>query len=594
MAKNENNNYVVIIENAQTKLQLLLKSTVTNLLERTIIGTQANQIIQECKSELKDLQAPETLIKQVETGLKATFMQWFNIITARLLKELKRTKNPYFGISYKTITGVEPKEKGKSLIVNLNNLKQIFKDRPEFLKGGFGGGSSGGNGGDDNLFDNLEQGGIKNIRDYFTTGETGYSQMFIEDYQKRVNNEIMRIAKMNVVLRDRLGRRMSVRNLAEMQVRFEEQQNDCKRLKDKGVEYVVATSHNNASERCQPWQGKIFKLDAEIGSVEIGKHIFKGEPKPIGKTPDGKPCYSLREAMSYGFLGYNCRHRLIEYTKGMIMPKPYPDRQVKNERAKEKHIREMERKIREKKRQSMLTTDKEERKKLQEETKELEKDYWKYCKENDYPVAEWRTRVSLEERQGLKSGEISFEPSSTNGGNTYQRGSLMNGGASGNGSSGGNGNNNALKGLNLTDDDIAAQEKFERLSNTSENIYKVQKLTNIDQFAKHLPDIVKLDRTIVLTEKSRQHILDGHEEISEHIDKLLDYVNDPDLIVSNLGAHRPNGGKDSLNIVKYFDKNHKEEGYLFITVSFKDIYDKYANSIITARKQTRPFKGKIL
>ena len=263
-------------------------------------------------------------------------------------------------------------------------------------------------GGNPPLLNSLEEDGIENIRDYFTTGETGYSQMLIDDYQKRVNNEIMRISKMNVVLRDKNGRKLSIRNLAEMQVRFDELQKDCKRLQDRGINYVIATSHNNASERCQPWQGKIFMLDAAVGEVAIKKEIYKGEPKPIGKTPDGKDYYSLKEAMSYGFLGYNCRHRVIEYKPGMIVPKHYPNRQIELEREKEEHIRQMERLIREKKRQALLTTDKNERKKFQEESKKLEDDYWKYCKDHNYPVAEWRTRVSKEEREGLKSGDIKF------------------------------------------------------------------------------------------------------------------------------------------------------------------------------------------
>ena len=142
----------------------------------------------------------------------------------------------------------------------------------------------------------MELGGVTNIRDYFTTGETGYSQMFINDYQKRVNREIIKIASMNVVLVDRKSRTISARNLAEMQVRYEEQVKDFEKLDKKGVKYVVATSHANASERCQPWQGKIFELDAKFGDVTIGKIIQHGEPNPKGKI-DGKNYYSLEEAI---------------------------------------------------------------------------------------------------------------------------------------------------------------------------------------------------------------------------------------------------------------------------------------------------------
>lgn len=93
-----------------------------------------------------------------------------------MLLEGAKKGNPIFYTSYTKITGVEPKIKGKSIIINIDGK------------------------------DNFELGGVKNIRDYFTTGETGYSQMFIEDYQKRVNQEITKIASSNVVLRDSLNR----------------------------------------------------------------------------------------------------------------------------------------------------------------------------------------------------------------------------------------------------------------------------------------------------------------------------------------------------------------------------------------------------
>ena len=211
--------------------------------------------------------------------------------------------------------------------------------------------------------------------------------MFIDDYQKKVNREIMKIASMNVVLVDRKGRTMSARNLAEMQVRYEEQVKDFEKLDKKGVKYVVATSHDNASERCQPWQGKIFELDAKVGDVTIGK------------TPDGKDYYSLKEAMTHGFLGYNCRHRIIEYKSGMVMPKSYTENKINSERNIEKTARSLERQIRNAKKKSMLANNTIDRKKYQEESKKLQDTYWQYCKEHDYPVAEWRIRVSLTERE---------------------------------------------------------------------------------------------------------------------------------------------------------------------------------------------------
>lgn len=181
-----------------------------------------------------------------------------------------------------------------------------------------------------------------------------------------------------------------------------------KKLDKKGVKYVVATSHANASERCQSWQGKIFELDAKVGDVTIGKTIQHGEPKPKGKI-DGKNYYSLEEAMKKGFLGYNCRHRIIEYKTGMVMPKSYTENKINSERNIEKTARSLERQIRNAKKKSMLANTSDQRKKYQEESKKLQDTYWNYCKEHDYPVAEWRTRVSLNEREGIKNGGISSE-----------------------------------------------------------------------------------------------------------------------------------------------------------------------------------------
>lgn len=392
-------NIVVLIEDTTLKLQRLLSTMVNDRIKRDIIGTEAKRIINECIKKLNEANCPKEFIEKQRQAFMSTFTNWYMQITTNLAKLAQKTKNPTFYQSYKEITGIEPKISGKSIVINVG------------AKSDYG--------------DNMELGGVKNIRDYFTTGETGYSQMFVEDYQKRVNREIMKIASMNVVLVNRKGKTMSARNLAEMQVRFEEQVKDFDKLDKKGVKFVVATSHSNASERCQPWQGKIFELDAKVGDVTIGKEIQHGEPTPKGKMPNGKNYYSLKEAMEKGFLGYNCRHRIVEYKSGMVMPKQYTENQINKERNIEQTARSLERQIRNAKKKSMLANNSLDRKKYQEESKKLQDTYWDYCKEHDYPVAEWRTRVALNEREGLKSGSISNVPNDNNKGVKYQTGSLL-------------------------------------------------------------------------------------------------------------------------------------------------------------------------
>lgn len=390
MEQRDDSNYelVVIIEDATTKLQRTLSQAVTNSVQKEIIGNQAKEIISVCIRNLQENKADANFIQQVETGLKASFIRWYEQITAMLLKEALKGKNNLYAINYKNIAGVDPKKNGKSIIINLAEKNQF------------------------------ETGGISNIREFVTTGETGYSQMFIEDYQKRVNQEIARIANQNVVLRDKRGRRLSVRNLAEMEVRYQEQIKDFERLKQKDTKFVYASSHKNPSKRCEIWQGKLFVIDTEIGLGKPGNYVAGYTPKIVGKL-DGINYYSLKDALAHGFLGYNCRHRLVAYKKGMTKPKEYPKEVINAERIAEQKLRSLENKIRNAKRNYLISDDKEIKKEFRQESLKLQKDYVALCSKYKYPIAEWRTRVTLEERTNFKNGNISFEANAKNSGVMY-------------------------------------------------------------------------------------------------------------------------------------------------------------------------------
>lgn len=369
-ANNESYEAVVVLEEAQTKLQKLLSTMITDIVQRQIVGRQAQDIIDKCISDLRELNVDNTFITKAEIGLKSSFTRWYNETLNRLLFNAKIKNNPLFILSYKQITGITPKEASKAMIINLSQIE------------GF------------------ETGAVENIRDYFTTGEKGYSQMFIDDYQKRVNEEINNIANKNTILRDKANRRMSVRNLAEMEVRFQELKKDEASLKAKGIDYAYATSHSNASKRCSIWQGKLFYLDGSIGVTTLGNYIEGYTPKPLGKI-DGIDYYSLADAIHHGFLGYNCRHRMVAYKKGMTAPREYPARFIDMERNREQYLRSLENKIRHAKRNYALSDDKNLRKYYQDQSVELQKLYRDKCNQYNYPIAEWRTRVSQTERDDL-------------------------------------------------------------------------------------------------------------------------------------------------------------------------------------------------
>jgi hypothetical protein len=203
----------------------------------------------------------------------------------------------------------------------------------------------------------------------------------MDDYVGIVKNVMKKIADMDLVMRDINGRKLSVRNLAEITDRFDETRDKLTKLKSKGIEYAVASSHANASARCQILQGKIFELDVEPNSKFIQNVDLKYQPTPKGKI-DGIDYYSLADAMRYGFLGYNCRHRLVKYTKGMDLFKEYPAKRIEKERNLELKQRQLERKIRKCKHEASMAVTPEDRKKWTEKSKEYQKEYHDYCHSN--------------------------------------------------------------------------------------------------------------------------------------------------------------------------------------------------------------------
>ena len=367
--------WALIIEEANIQMKLALKTGVIDTTKKEVIKSNVRKIIDSTKNELKKAEAPQALIDRTDKTLKLRFADWYTYITQQLLKEATRAKNPLLFKSYKEITG-EDLKKSKGLVVEM---------------GGY------------------IEGSIPNIEDYMTTGRTAGAQSFMDGYVEAVKSAMKAIAEKNLVMKDRLGRKLSLRNMAEMTARFQNTQERLKKLKDAGTEYVIASSHSNASKRCQIWQGKIFIIDCEIGARFQQKVDFSYRPTPVGKI-DGLDYYSLKDAMLHGFLGYNCRHRLVKYRKGMDLFNEYDANTIAKERYLEEHQRCLERKIRKAKEKSMLAIGPKERRAYTNESKHYQEIYVKFCQDKGLVNYEWRTRISRVERKLLPEIERNRQP----------------------------------------------------------------------------------------------------------------------------------------------------------------------------------------
>lgn len=166
-------------------------------------------------------------------------------------------------------------------------------------------------------------------------------QKFSKDYfRDNVKPIYERLVKQYPLDPNDVSGRNSLRNLAEMEVRYQSHKDSIENLKAKGVKLVIASTHADCSERCAKWQGKVFSLDGTYGTTDDGRHY-----EPLENATD--IYYTTKAGKTYknGLLGFNCRHFLIPYKSGYRFPKP-----IVNEERRQYGItlkqRELERQVR--------------------------------------------------------------------------------------------------------------------------------------------------------------------------------------------------------------------------------------------------------
>lgn len=262
-----------------------------------------------------------------------------------------------------------------------------------------------------------------------TSGEFGYDQMIIEDYQARVKEAINTISKQTLTektYREVNGRKVgapvfvSIRNKAEMAVRYDAMKEELKEFVADKEQYVIVSQHADASLRCSPLQGLLYKLDVNpedhIKVVLSSKELGSKKPKEIGKV-DGNPYYSLKEAMSYGLFSYNCRHRFIKYIPGQkITPQyQYDSKAAEAKREIDTNMRTLERQIRMLKEREVLSIDSNERKAYIKASKQAQAKYRAYAQKHGRVINEWRCSITRSERafnkeQTSQTGKPSIMP----------------------------------------------------------------------------------------------------------------------------------------------------------------------------------------
>ena len=232
---------------------------------------------------------------------------------------------------------------------------------------------------------------IDAFRPYVSNNAKGLA--IIKGYEAKVKQELNKLVNDNPIafIQDKNGnvRKRSLRNEAETQVRLEANREDVLNLKDKGVKFVVTTSHADCSKRCQPWQGRLYSLDGTSGNHN-GQRYVPLQDAMEGENKDGNGIIS----------GYNCRHRAVPYKEGMVAPKEYSQAFIRKQRQIDSKQRYYERSIRQLKVKEQLYKQNGYndlalalRKKIEERTA-----FYKYYSlKNERAFYDWRTQIGNKE-----------------------------------------------------------------------------------------------------------------------------------------------------------------------------------------------------
>lgn len=227
------------------------------------------------------------------------------------------------------------------------------------------------------------------IKGFYETDAKGVplNKFYGDVWKEKVKPVLDRLAEQKALDPNDFTGRNSLRNLAEMEVRYNDHLEQIDGLKKSGAKLVVASAHADCSKRCAPWQGKIYSLDGSFGKID--GHNYQ----PLENATD--VYYTTKAGITYknGLLGFNCRHYLREY-KGEFLP--YVG---EKERKKEYKItlkqRELERAVRAQRAKASMyqDTNKAEYLKARTAAKRLYDEYKKFSLDNNRAYYPMRVRI---------------------------------------------------------------------------------------------------------------------------------------------------------------------------------------------------------
>lgn len=215
-------------------------------------------------------------------------------------------------------------------------------------------------------------------------------QEYSQDYfERRIVPAFDEILRQKALDPDDVSGSNSLRNRAEMEVRYAGHLEQIDSLRAAGVKLVTSSVHADCSDRCYPWQGRVYSLDGTSGTTEDGKQYV-----PLENATN--IYYTTKAGKTYknGLLGFNCRHYLMPYKPRMVIPRISRETQQR-ERAINTRQRELERRVRDWKEKALIfkPIDRDLYLKARRRAIDANKEYIQFSKDNGRAYYPSRTKL---------------------------------------------------------------------------------------------------------------------------------------------------------------------------------------------------------
>ncbi len=347
------NYQAIAIEEAETELRLLVKDNFLARTKRSITDSKAKEIIANALKKIK--------IQSLRTAAKQSLINFY----LRQQREINRINVANLLVLLSLISLTAKGEKTAKTIPKPRAIAIVREAIDNF---------------------NATHGTNFDTTKIYGVPLQKFSNAYIKENVKPVLDNL---SKQFALDPDDIEGRNSLRNKAEMEVRYQSQQDSINELKEQGHRLVIVSEHSDCSERCRPYQGRVYSLDGTSGVTPDGRKF-----EPLENATD--VYYTTKAGKTYknGLFGFGCRHYAVTYKDGFRFPMPNSKVEEREYKITQKQ-RYLERQVRHWRTEAIMKkgVNLEEYQEAREKAIAYNKKYIKYSKDNGRAYYPSRTKL---------------------------------------------------------------------------------------------------------------------------------------------------------------------------------------------------------